>query len=397
MDENTTPNSDQSTLENALKQIQAWFVNGEFEKVKRGCTEILQISPDNSIAQDLLQKAEEALGGTGESSAPTQTEEAPTPKRGINPSAIPTAATEQVLPSGDSLEIPAMAEMEAESEPIPEPQPEPVAEPPMPEQVTAETAGTEEAIPMPAAEEPHEEEHHRTHSLIVNIGILVALIVLGIVGVYAYQAVKGGGEDNATPDPIIEEDIAEDEIIEDDGKGETDEEEIVEEIIEEEILEADPDAEKRNNQRLTDLTSVENALIYYYDAHKQYPTTAEINTFLIDEGFIESIPVAPQVGEVYFYAVYDTDLGPAQTYILSGIFENEDGTLSPWSTGASALEYPEFQDVSLEEVTILSETLTEEEYLEAAIEIEVEIEEVEIEVEEEETEERVRVPRVVTE
>lgn len=340
MEENT------NALENALKQIQAWFVNGEFEKVKQGCEEILQLSPNNSIAQDLLQKSKEAHSTIG------QAVHAP--------------------------EIPPLTETFTEPEP-PMPLTIPEPEPPMPEPVIIPEPNGQ-AIPMPAAsEEPNIEEHSRPHSLIVNLVILGVLIILGIVGVYAYQAIKGTPEENTTTvTPPTEETVVNDNT---DGKGETTEDNT-----------DSINAEERNNQRLLDLTSVENALIYYYDAHKKYPLASEINIFLIDEGFIEAMPVPPTDNETYFYAVYDTDLGPAQAYILSGNFENEDGTFAPWSTGASSLNYPDYQDITLDNVTILSETITEETIVPSEEPV-TPTEEITVPA----TEERVRVPRILIE
>src|SRR3989338_5803773 len=87
MDETTPPpNPNASPLENALKQIQNWFVSGDFEKVKQGCEEILKIAPNNSIAQDLLAKTK---GATGNETIPTGSPEQMPPTAGtaMNPPA----------------------------------------------------------------------------------------------------------------------------------------------------------------------------------------------------------------------------------------------------------------------------------------------------------------------
>ncbi|MBT5016158.1 hypothetical protein HN748_02855 [Candidatus Peregrinibacteria bacterium] len=374
---------EENALENALTQIQAWFVNGEFEKVKQGCEEIIKIAPNNSIAQDLLQKAQEGLGQTTEPETPAPappipepmptTEPVPTPEPTappIEPVKPPMPPVEPVTPIETPIEDPFGGSM-----------PAPVAdEPPMPETVTP----TEESF----TPEPVEEEHHRQHSLIVNVIILLLLIGIGIGGVYTYQAIfNNDNADDTTTSPI--QDVLDEEADEETIDEEiVNEEEIDDEIIEEETDEEEivnPDAESRNNQRLADLTKIEESLLQYYSEHKQYPSVEEIKSVLIDEDLLESLPVAPLENEAYFYAVYDTDLGPSQDYVLSGYFENEDGTSAPWSTGGNVLTYTDYNDLAQENVTILTDDLTEKEYLNFQEEVETS--------EDEETEERVRVPR----
>jgi len=371
---------EENALENALKQIQTWFVNGEFAKVKQGCEEILQLSPDNSIAQDLLKKANEGLGAAEE---PTFEPTPPPPdNQAPNLEATGRDETPEVAPEPETLEpiIPS------------EPTITPEAEPPLPETVISEE---------PTPTEPVAEEPAHPHSIIINVVILLVLVAFGIGGVYAYQAFFKNDDDlevslDETDEKPIEE-VIEEEVL-------TEEEVVIdEELVEEEIVleeevaaEIKNDAETRNTQRLTDLSEVEEALIQYYENHKQYPSVEEILTVLIDEELLEELPSAPLENKAYVYAVYDTDLGPGQAYILSAEFENEDGSFSPWSTGENILTYTDYNDVTQENVTILTTDMTEEEYLTHAAEAEVEVEvevEVETEVEEVETEERVRVPR----
>jgi hypothetical protein len=208
-------------------------------------------------------------------------------------------------------------------------------------------------------EPPIEEEHHKTHSLIANLIVLIVLIALGLSGVYAYKTfIKPSPEQTASPATQEEE---KEEI------AQTDEQDVEPTSEETEASEDEPaptdeklakqEMEARNNQRLADLTSIEKALIETYEVSHQYPKVDEIKTIL------ETWPTPPNEDEVYFYAVYDNDLGIAQVYILSAKFENEDGTTEVWATGGNILEFTDFNDVSQENVTVLHPSITEEEYL----------------------------------
>ena len=275
-----------NALENALKQIQAWFVNGEFEKVTKGCKEILNAAPNNSIAQDLLKKAEESMHHD-----------------------IPT-------PSAIEPEMP---------------MPMPIPEPPMPEPFIPES---EIAIQMPEAfSEP---EHHKTHSMIVNIAILIGIIVIGFGMVWGYNTFFGDNDSTVTP-PVTIEDPKNNDTIEPDGKP----------GIEETPEAAEPDTmETRNAKRSNDLSLLENALMQYYDTFKQYPTAEELKTKLIENGNLEAIPTPPTTDEAYMYAVYSTTLDPNQVFVLSGEFEEENGGKTIWSPGENIKDYPDYRDDS---------------------------------------------------
>lgn len=371
MEENTPASSSSSPLENALRQIQGWFVSGDFVKVKQGCEEILKIAPNNSIAQDLLKKAEEALAKMQTSPAgstpPNVAASAATPP----PMTIPTPPLAATAPElhGTENTIPLAGG--------PTPDPYDLGIPMM----------NQESSKMPIPDTLHtpvdEDDHHKTHSLIVNLVILLAILCLGIGGIYAYKTFFGKEEAPENQSPVTNEEAEETE--------QPLEEEIPEETSEEPETEPETnseaeEAEQRNEQRLTDLTEIEAGLIEFYDQYKRYPDAEEVNTILIENDFLETMPAAPLEGEVYMYAVYDTNLGPAQTYVLSAEFENEDGTKEIWSTGGNTIEYTDFRDLSQTNVTVVHPTLTEEEYLETDSESPEEIPE-------EEEEPKPRVPR----
>ena len=365
MDENTPPSTNGSPLENALKQIQNWFVSGDFAKVKQGCEEVLKAAPNNSIAQDLLKKAGEALATLPEPPMPPMPEpvEAPTPEPVAEPAPLPGPTTETTdeLPDAPgtmpayefSADGPAASPVPPMPEPVEAPMPEPVAVPPMP----MPEAPIPEPIPHEEASEiePIPEEHHKGKSLIVNLIILLVVIALGVGGVYGYHTFFGDDAED-TPSNQTETTPQETEIEEDGKPG--NQEDVITEKEEEEEEEAKDTPETRNEQRKNDLTKIETALSQYYNDFREYPLPSEIQTILVDKGYLAELPAPPTTEEQYVYAVYGTPLGPLQVFILSAEFEEDEG-VSIWSLGGNEKEYTDFRDLTKENVVALNETTAE--------------------------------------
>lgn len=339
-----TPNP----IEGALKQIQSWFVSGDFEKVKQGCEEILHVSPHNSIAQDLLAKANEKLGKT--TKMPNLI---PTPE----PSPIPTASYNEPNP---------VLSHEMPTESIPGMIPSNDVD----DDIIASPTGAIPPEEMQDLEEGQKEKKPRT--LFINLGILAGLFILGIGLVYGYNAFFKDSDqpvvEDTTPDESMTEEIVTDES--------TPDETVIDETVPDEVTtdETTPDevipdetstddtASIRNEKRLADLETIEKALLEYYDTNKQYPSADTVNTVLVEQGFLTELP-APLEGDVYTYAVYENTLGPNQDYILSAPFENDNGTIGDWTTGGNRFDHADYNDVSQSNVTLLHPTMTEEEYL----------------------------------
>lgn len=294
MDDQNQIKNDQ--LANALKQIQGWFVNGEFDKVKRGCEEVLTIAPTNSIAQDLKKRAEEALAPSAPAAQPSPTTPPPPPP--------PTP-----MPGANPLEV---------------------AMPPMPE-----------PMPMPMPIITTEETKPRWHSLAINLGILLGIVVLGIGGVFTYHALF---KDTPTPEVVETVPTPEAEPEETDGKPGT----------EEETPSTEPEAATRNTERSQELGNIESALIRYYNVNKKYPQSSEVENELLASGFLTEIPTPPTAKETYVYAVYDTQLGPQQVFVLSAEFEEEDGTVNFWTLGGTMEAFPDYRDTSKPHVKVLT-------------------------------------------
>jgi len=307
-----TPNP----IEGALKQIQSWFVSGDFEKVKQGCEEILHVSPHNSIAQDLLVKAEEKLGKN--TTTPTF-EPSPIPSHEMPTEAIPGMAS-----SSNDID----------------------------DDLIASPTG---AIPPEEMEDIEIQEEKKPHTLFINLGILAGLFVLGIGLVYGYNAFFK--EESTTDDSVTDETVTDETTPDETVTDET----TPDETVTDETSTIDT-ASTRNEKRLANLEAIEKALIEYYDTNKQYPTADTVNTVLVEQEFLTELPT-PLEGDVYTYAVYENTLGPNQDYILSAPFENDDKTIGTWTTGGNRFEHTDYNNLSQLNVTILHPTMTEEEYL----------------------------------
>lgn len=325
MDENANPQEPAlaygaaTPLEIALRQIQAWFVNGDFEKVKQGCREVLTIAPNNSIAQDLLKRAEQS-----EAPAPQPPVSAPSPAP-APPAFVPTTP--------------------------PSPAPEPILEePPMPEMVSNIDLTPPSIEPLTPA--PTQDNIHHPHSLAINIAILVGIVVVGILGIYGYNAfIKGGDETPPAQEENAEEQLTDEEVLPAEGSNE---------IPSGEPIAPSPDLttwQGRNEKRSKDLSELEQALILYFAEFKKYPNTDEI-------GMLAELPTPPSDGEAYVYAVYSNDIGADQVFVLSAEFEQENGEKTVWSTGGSPNEYPDYRDVAAPHVTSINPNMTEIEYIE---------------------------------
>lgn len=117
----------------------------------------------------------------------------------------------------------------------------------------------------------------------------------------------------------------------------------------------------RNEQRLANLTKIENALKEAYKRDHEYPKAASFSETLTNGGFIDDLPRDPLNGTKdadgtifsYMYAVYDNVKAPQQEYILSGVFEENNGKNIVWTLGAKTTDHPDYRDDSLDNVTTI--------------------------------------------
>lgn len=378
----------QDPMQDALNQIKAWKEAGETEKALEGCKEILEAAPENAEAKQLLSELESgATQPVAEETTTPDLQVTPAPEEGTTPEtpveapAAPAPETPVETPETPT-EAPAEEEVTTPEAPAPAETPEaPETEAPAEEEVAAPEASAPEAptsesetkTPEATEESPlytlstdennietpetsdAPEKEKRSHGIVLNLIIFVVVAAVIGIGVYAYLHFTGGSDEVIETPPAAEETIIEEEVA-------PEEEVVEEEVLEEETEEADS-ITSRNDQRFLDLTVIEQALDEYYTENHLYPNTADLLTEL---GELPYDPLDGQTDDlgqtfVYSYAVYDNYLGTSQEYILAGLFEEETGENTLWTTGAAASDHPDYRDSSLENIVFITAAEEEEE------------------------------------
>lgn len=112
----------------------------------------------------------------------------------------------------------------------------------------------------------------------------------------------------------------------------------------------------QNEQRVADLTKMGRVLEKYKSEKGAYPSISQVDQILKDS--LSALPLDPRQGDVdksgkpygYIYAVYNSN----KDYVISAIFEDSKGYAYPWSRGASVSLYPDYRDLSKENVHSLT-------------------------------------------
>jgi cobalamin biosynthesis Mg chelatase CobN len=101
--------ADVVTIKEAVDKVKKWAEEKDYEKVKEGSQEILEVEPDNEEIKKLLSEAETALGGASEvAEAPkveAQTEEAIAAEPALTPESTPAESFEVQTPSMPEPEV----------------------------------------------------------------------------------------------------------------------------------------------------------------------------------------------------------------------------------------------------------------------------------------------------
>lgn len=119
----------------------------------------------------------------------------------------------------------------------------------------------------------------------------------------------------------------------------------------------------QNEQRVADLTKMGQVLEKYKSEKGAYPSISQVDLVLKDG--LGQIPIDPRQGDVdksgkpygYIYAVYDSN----RDYIVSAIFEDSKGYAYPWSRGDNVSLYPDYRDLSKNNVHAITGAVTEDE------------------------------------
>ena len=118
---------------------------------------------------------------------------------------------------------------------------------------------------------------------------------------------------------------------------------------------------EQNDQRVTDIQKMVKVIEKYKMENGSYPALSKIESAIAKSDEFKKIPSDPRQGEIdkagkafgYIYAVYDGIGGEDSVYILSALFEDDEGFGTPWAQGAPIKNYPDFRTYTEENVTFI--------------------------------------------
>ncbi|MFA6024296.1 MAG: hypothetical protein WC777_03725 [Candidatus Gracilibacteria bacterium] len=118
---------------------------------------------------------------------------------------------------------------------------------------------------------------------------------------------------------------------------------------------------EENDQRVKDMTAILEEIEAYKEETGAYPAAAEIETILEESDAFETIPSDPRQGEIdkagepfgYLYAVYDGIGGENSVFVLSALFEDQQGFGVAWAKGAPIRNYPDFRDYEKDNIVFV--------------------------------------------
>lgn len=283
----------------ALNTVQSWMNAGEYEKVIQGCKEVLEIEPGNQRALALMKKAEQDRHS-----------------KQVND--LSTAATEPEEGASNDVTEPS-TENTVQPDPLKELQVEERPEEPQP----ARPKYDDVPSPLEAARSRRSMPSRRS-SLFALIVPAVLVILIGGGVIYGLLSIQRSG--------IIGSQLG----------GENNH------------IEA-------NEERVEVIDSVSKIIEAFYQENGEYPALSQVEEVITQDEQFKKVPVDPRNGEIdkagnyfgYFYALYDTDEGDRQAYVLSALFEDHKGFGTPWSRGENPKRYEDFRDLETANIEIL--------------------------------------------
>lgn len=297
---------DKITISDAVKQLQEWFDEKEYEKVILGSKEVLNIDQKNEIAQTLLNRSEEMKKNK---------------ENDIQFPNLPNKndSSEKIDASSSKISE------EIESLPLEKDLKFPID--------TSENEGTS----LYGFDNNHGNIKNVMGYLLRKIAtIIVIFAILGGIGYGAftgyqyYQNKKTSNETNKNTKNTEENATENDELA------------------------------QKNEQRQNDLEILKSSIEKYFTDKGEFPPAENVEKKLIENGYIASIPVDPLHGEKdrydkpygYIYAVYENEKGNNQEYIISAKFENPNQIDSPWSPNDTS-KHEDFRDLTKNNVKML--------------------------------------------
>ncbi|EKD63582.1 MAG: hypothetical protein ACD_51C00249G0002 [uncultured bacterium] len=338
------PQDTKSELQKAIDQIKQWQKEGKNEDAMQGCKEILEIDPANTEVKSIMETLQKPAMATVP--APTPTPAVPTPV------ATPVITTPTPATPATTASTPATIPTPIV---LPKPETKPVAEEKSSFDITAPENPLYSALNKSSPTKTEEKKNttikkETSHGIIINLIIIVVTISLLGGGAYAY--LKFFGQSDVAKIDLPKEDT----VVTTTDDNNTQEDEITD--TEEPTVEV-TEASLRNEQRFSDLTDMEDIVKNYYDVNGKYPDAIEFASFVSSYDPLDG--QVDEAGQVfaYSYAVYDTDLGDNQEYILAALFEDKLEGNTIWTTGSDPQIHPDYRDSTAENfvmITVQTET-----------------------------------------
>lgn len=116
-----------------------------------------------------------------------------------------------------------------------------------------------------------------------------------------------------------------------------------------------------NDRRISDMEKMLLVLKTYEVENGFYPSVSEVEKVFLESDLFEELPSDPRQGDIdkageafgYIYSVYDGSAGEDTVFILSALFEGNDGFGTPWAQGAPIRNYPDYREYEKSNVTFI--------------------------------------------
>jgi hypothetical protein len=123
------------------------------------------------------------------------------------------------------------------------------------------------------------------------------------------------------------------------------------------------DYQANNEERVSTLSDMAKIIESYKEENGAYPSAKQLESALLKTSNWDEIPYDPMHGEFdvngqvfgYMYAVYNTEVGRNQYFLLSALFEDSKGNGYAWAYGDREYNFEDYRDVNADHVTFVGE------------------------------------------
>ncbi len=118
---------------------------------------------------------------------------------------------------------------------------------------------------------------------------------------------------------------------------------------------------EHNQERVEDIKAMNKVIQDFFAENGDYPALSQVERIFKQSDEIGAVPQDPRHGEMdkagkyfaYTYTLYETASG--HDYVLSALFEDNEGFGNPWSRGANPKRYEDFRDFESAPIEIIGD------------------------------------------